>query len=64
MHTRLRHSPPSLTYKNGPQDEGQVSVDGEAVDNDEEDKDGYLHGDDEGQDGVYRDPGEHYQRTY
>lgn len=63
-HTRLSHSPPPLTYRNGPQDEGHVSLDGEGVDNDEEDEDGYLHGDDECQDGVYSGPREHYQRTY
>lgn len=49
----FRHSPSPLTYRNGPQDEGYVSMNGKAVQYDEETEDGYLHGDDKRQDGVH-----------
>ena len=64
MHTSLRRSPPPLTYRNGPQDEGNVSVDGEGVGDEEEAEDGHLHGDDEHQERVHAGPREQYQCSY
>lgn len=64
MHPSLRHPPPRPTYRNGPQDEGHVSVDGKGVDNEEEAEDGQLHGDDEGQERVHCGPREHDHCSY
>lgn len=64
MHTSLRQSPPPLTYRHGPQDEGRVSVDGEGVGNEEEAEDGQLHSDDECQERVHAGLREQYQCGY
>lgn len=63
--THLYNSPGTphhtLTYRNGPQDEGHVSLDGEGVDTQEKAEDGQLHGDDECQERVDSGPREQYQ---